>query len=195
MKYSNFFKRVLDFFFAIIFMILLFPIMILIFIIIKIDNRGPALHWSKRVGKNSKIFLMPKFRTMRVQTPQVATALLKNSEKYVTSFGGVLRKTSMDEIPQLYSIIQGKMSFVGPRPALFNQKNLIKLRRIKGIDNFLPGITGLAQINGRDILSIEQKIYFDRVYCIKISLWFDIKILCITFFKIFNNKHKENILH
>ena len=195
MTYNFFLKRVIDFISAIILMILLFPIMLLISIVIKIDTRGPVLHWSKRVGKNSKLFLMPKLRTMKVKTPQVASTLLKNPTKYITSFGSFLRKTSIDEIPQLYSILQGKMSFVGPRPALFNQTHLVKLRQLKGIDKCLPGITGLAQINGRDTLNIKQKVYFDMAYCSNISLYVDIRILLVTVLKIFIRTHKKDISH
>lgn len=195
MIYNFFFKKIIDFISAIFLLIILSPITILICIAIKIDSKGPILHWSKRVGKNSKFFLMPKFRTMKVKSPQVASALLKNPKKYLTSFGTFLRKTSMDEIPQLYSILQGKMSLVGPRPALFNQTYLIKLRKLKGIDKYLPGITGLAQVNGRDNLSLKQKIHFDINYCGKINLLTDIKILFLTILIIFNRKSKKDISH
>lgn len=160
----------------------------MIYFLIFFNSGNPVIHWSKRVGKYNKFFLMPKFRTMKNSTPDVATHLIKDPNKYIDNFGKILRKLSLDELPQLYSVLKGDMSLVGPRPALHNQKDLIALRTKKKISNFLPGITGLAQINGRDELSILKKIDLDEIYCNKSSLIFDIKILILTLIKIFNLK-------
>jgi O-antigen biosynthesis protein WbqP len=172
-------------------LIFLMPIL-LIAIVIKLTSKGPAIHWSKRVGKNNKIFLMPKFRSMTVDTPQVATHLLSSSQNYVTSVGSFLRRTSLDELPQLWSVFIGDMSFVGPRPALFNQEDLVSLRTQFGIESLRPGITGWAQINGRDELAIPIKVQFDKHYLEKQSFYFDIQIMCMTFVKVFK---AEGIRH
>ena len=158
--------------------------MLLITIAIRISSKGPALYWSNRVGKNNKIFKMPKFRTMLIDTHAVATHLLDNPHSYLTPIGGFLRRTSLDELPQLFSVLKGNMSFVGPRPALYNQDDLISLRTDKGVDKLLPGITGWAQVNGRDKLSIPDKVALDVEYLNSQSLWFDIKILWMTFLKV-----------
>jgi len=158
--------------------------MILIALIVKSTSRGPALYWSDRVGINNEIFRMPKFRTMRTDAPAVATHLLKNPGAYLTPFGYGLRKFSLDELPQLWSILKGDMSFVGPRPALYNQDDLIRLRTSKGIHQIIPGITGWAQINGRDDLPIVQKVEYDEYYFRKRSLLFDLKILYRTLAKV-----------
>jgi O-antigen biosynthesis protein WbqP len=150
------------------------------------------LNWSIRVGKDNVLFKMPKFRTMHLNTPVVATHLLKNPSQYLTSIGLFLRKTSLDEIPQLWSILIGDMSFVGPRPALYNQYDLIKLRTSRGIHKLTPGLTGWAQVNGRDNLSISKKVNFDEEYLKKKSIDFDLKILCLTFIKIIR---REGIQH
>lgn len=163
--------------------ILLLP-MAIIALIIKLTSRGPAIHFSKRVGKNNKLFLMPKFRSMFVETPQVATHLLKNTDSFVTPVGRFIRKTSLDELPQLFSVIKGDMSLVGPRPALFNQDDLVQLRTEKGVDQLRPGVTGWAQINGRDDLPIPIKVNFDFEYLNQMSLLFDFKILFLTVFKV-----------
>jgi O-antigen biosynthesis protein WbqP len=155
-----------------------------LFIAVWLSSKGPALHWSDRIGKNNKIFKMPKFRSMLIDAPAVATHLLDNPDTYLSPIGGFLRATSLDEIPQLLSVLKGDMSFVGPRPALYNQDDLITLRTKKGVDNLLPGITGWAQVNGRDELSIPDKVAFDLEYLKHQSLWFDMKILWITLIKV-----------
>lgn len=165
---------------------------ICIALLIKITSPGPVIHWSKRVGKNNIIFLMPKFRTMKINTPQVATHLLGNGESYLTPIGSILRKSSLDEIPQLWSVLIGEMNLVGPRPALFNQDDLIELRVKSGVDKIAPGVTGWAQINGRDELPIPEKVKFDQEYLEKRSLIFDIKIIFLTIYKVIS---RENIQH
>jgi O-antigen biosynthesis protein WbqP len=160
--------------------------MLLIAIAIRLASKGPVLNWSDRVGKNNKIFKMPKFRSMLVNTPVVASHLLDNPDIYLTPIGGFLRSTSLDELPQLLSVLKGDMSFVGPRPALYNQKNLITLRIEKGVDKLSPGITGWAQVNGRDELLIPDKVALDVEYLNHQSFWFDMKILWMTFLKVMN---------
>ena len=164
-------------------LMLLFPL-ILISIMVYFSSNGPILYWSKRIGKNSLVFYMPKFRTMYMKTPEVATHLLQNPEVFLTPIGGFLRKTSLDELPQIWSVIIGDMNFVGPRPALFNQEDLILLRKENEVDSLTPGITGWAQVNGRDELSILDKVDFDIEYMRRRSFLFDIKILWMTFSKI-----------
>ena len=158
--------------------------MLFIAIAIQRTSKGPVLYWSDRVGKNNKIFKMPKFRSMLTDTPAVATHLLDNPDTYLSPIGGFLRRTSLDELPQLFSVLKGDMSFVGPRPALFNQEDLIALRKEKGVDRLLPGITGWAQVNGRDELSIPDKVALDVEYLNRQSFWFDMKILWMTFLKV-----------
>jgi len=158
--------------------------MLIIFLAIFLTSQGPSLHWSKRVGKNNKIFKMPKFRSMLINTPAVATHLLENPDAYLSPIGGFLRHSSLDELPQLFSVLKGDMSFVGPRPALFNQEDLITLRTENGVDKLLPGITGWAQVNGRDELSIPDKVVLDVEYLNRQSFWFDMKILWMTFLKV-----------
>jgi O-antigen biosynthesis protein WbqP len=158
--------------------------MVLIGVLIRLGSQGPALHWSDRIGKNNVIFKMPKFRTMRQETPAVATHLLIDPEKWVTPIGGVLRKMSLDELPQLYSILKGDMSFVGPRPALFNQDDLVALRTEKNIHRLVPGVTGWAQINGRDELPIPVKVDHDEFYLQHRSLRLDLKILALTLWRV-----------
>ena len=177
-------KRIFDFFLAIVVLFLLIIPIMFIFIAVWLSSKGPALHWSNRIGKNNKIFKMPKFRSMLIDAPSVATHLLDNPDTYLSPIGGFLRSTSLDEIPQLLSVLKGDMSFVGPRPALYNQDDLITLRTKKGVDNLLPGITGWAQVNGRDELSIPDKVAFDLEYLKHQSLWFDMKILWITLLKV-----------
>ena len=164
----------------------------IISIAIRLTSRGPALYWSDRVGKENKIFKMPKFRTMKIDTPAVATHLLSNPDQHVTAVGKVLRKSSLDELPQLMSILTGAMSFVGPRPALFNQDDLVALRTEKGVHVLTPGLTGWAQINGRDELPIPVKVEFDTYYLKHRSFGFDVKILFMTLFKVLR---KEGITH
>jgi O-antigen biosynthesis protein WbqP len=163
--------------------VLLMPIA-LVALLIKLTSKGPVIYWSDRVGQHNKIFKMPKFRTMRLHTPAVATHLLSNPKQFVTPIGSFLRKTSLDELPQLWSIIQGDMSFVGPRPALFNQNDLISLRAQYGVSRLLPGLTGWAQINGRDELPIPAKVELDIEYMNHQSLELDLKIIFLTVFKV-----------
>ncbi|MBU0784421.1 MAG: sugar transferase [Gammaproteobacteria bacterium] len=151
---------------------------------VRLTSQGPALYWSDRVGIHNRIFKMPKFRSMRVGTPAVATHLLSDPASHLTPIGSFIRKTSLDELPQLWSILKGDMSFVGPRPALFNQQDLIDMRTEKGIHNILPGLTGWAQVNGRDDIPIVQKVQLDSEYLQRQSLMFDIKILWLTFLKV-----------
>lgn len=158
--------------------------MLLIALMVKLTSHGPALYWSDRVGKDNRIFKMPKFRTMRVDTPAVATHLLTDPDYYLTPIGKFLRKSSLDELPQLISILKGDMSFVGPRPALFNQDDLIELRTGRGVHVLTPGLTGWAQVNGRDELPIPVKVDLDAYYLENCSFLLDLKILCMTFFKV-----------
>jgi len=156
----------------------------LVAIAVRCTSKGPALYWSDRVGQNNLIFKMPKFRSMRVGTPAVATHLLANPTAHLTPIGSFLRKSSLDELPQLWSILVGNMSFVGPRPALFNQNDLIDLRTQNDVHTLVPGLTGWAQVNGRDELPISQKVALDAEYLMRQSIWFDIKILWLTFLKV-----------
>lgn len=149
-------------------------------LVVRLTSDGPVLYWSDRVGRGNKIFKMPKFRTMRADTPPMATHLMSDPVKHLTPVGGVLRKTSLDELPQLFSILKGDMSFVGPRPALFNQSDLISLRTAKGVHNITPGLTGWAQVNGRDELPIPTKVDYDEYYLKNRSLLLDSKILMMT---------------
>ena len=165
-------------------MLVFLPLIILVSGIVKLSSRGPALYWSDRFGRCNIIFKMPKFRTMRVGAPAVATHLLSDSGQYVTLVGSFLRKSSLDELPQLWSILVGDMSFVGPRPALFNQDDLVALRAQNGVDRLIPGLTGWAQVNGRDELSIPLKVQYEVEYLQKQSFWFDMRILGLTFLKV-----------
>lgn len=177
-------KKLFDILMSIIGIGMLSPLIALIMLIIKLTSNGPILYWSQRVGRYNLIFKMPKFRTMHVGTPAVATHLLSDSRQYLTSLGPFLRKSSLDELPQLWSILVGDMSFVGPRPALFNQDDLIALRTQYGVDKLKPGLTGWAQVNGRDELSIPEKVRYDAEYLLRQSFWFDMKILGLTFLKV-----------
>ena len=177
-------KRYFDISLATIALISFLPFFLIIFLAIKITSGGPVLYWSNRVGRLNKIFWMPKFRTMILNTPNIATHLLTSPDQFATPLGSFLRKTSLDEFPQLWSILVGDMSFVGPRPALFNQYDLIDLRTSKGVHHLMPGLTGWAQVNGRDDLSIKKKVNFDVEYLNKKSFIFDLKILYLTFIKI-----------
>lgn len=161
---------------------------LLVCLAVKLTSKGPVFHLSKRIGKNNKIFLMPKFRSMRIDTPQVATHLLENPSKYLTPIGGFLRKSSLDELPQLLSVIQGHMSFVGPRPALFNQDDLKELRTQLNVHTLTPGITGWAQVNGRDELPIPVKVQFDEYYLKNQSVILDLKIIFLTAYKVFRSE-------
>ena len=177
-------KRAFDLFFSVILFTLLAIPMLLIAIAIRLTYKGPVLYWSDRCGKNNNIFKMPKFRSMLIGTPVLATHLLDSPDSHLSSIGGFLRRFTLDELPQLFSVLKGDMSFVGPRPALFNQEDLTALRKEKGVDKLLPGITGWAQVNGRDELSIPDKVALDVEYLNRKSFWFDIKILLMTFLKV-----------
>ena len=179
-------KRIFDLILAIfLFLVLLIPLLLIAILVIT-TSKGPALYWSERIGKNNKIFKMPKFRSMLTGAPSVATHLLDNPDSYLSPIGSFLRSSSLDELPQLFSVLKGDMSFVGPRPALYNQDDLITLRTQKGVDKLLPGITGWAQVNGRDELSIPDKVALDVEYLNRQSFWFDVKILWMTFLKVVN---------
>jgi len=173
-------KRLFDALTAILLLILLLIPLLVISILIKLTSKGPVLYWSDRVGRNNAIFRMPKFRSMKTDTPPVATHLLADPDRYVTTIGRFIRKTSLDELPQIFSVLKGDMSFVGPRPALFNQDDLVALRTSKGIHTLVPGITGWAQINGRDELPIPVKVDYDLHYLKNRSFIFDLKILMLT---------------
>ncbi len=163
--------------------VLLVP-MVVVAVLVRLTSRGPALYWSDRVGQYNNVFKMPKFRSMRVGTPAVATHLLANPKAYLTPIGSFLRKSSLDELPQLWSILVGDMSFVGPRPALFNQHDLIERRTQKNVHALVPGLTGWAQVNGRDELPIPEKVALDAEYLQRQGFWFDFKILWLTFLKV-----------
>lgn len=185
-------KRVFDFSLAVI-AILFFALPFLVLaILVKITSPGPVLYWSERVGRHNRIFSMPKFRSMSIGAPTVATHLLQNPNVYLTPIGSFLRKSSLDELPQLWSILAGDMSFVGPRPALFNQRDLVALRTERGVHELLPGLTGWAQVNGRDELPIPEKVEFDVVYLERRSLLLDIWIIWLTAIKVFK---RDGIAH
>lgn len=178
-------KRLLDLILVLFFFCVLGPVFFLLALFVGLTSSGSVLHWSKRVGRDNQIFQMPKFRSMRMDTPAVATHLLQDPEQWLTPIGSFLRKSSLDELPQLWCIIKGDMSFVGPRPALFNQHDLIKLRTTKGIHQLVPGLTGWAQVNGRDELPIPKKVELDFEYLQRRSFLFDLKILWLTALKVF----------
>lgn len=177
-------KRALDLLLVFVALICAAIPILIVAVLVKLTSVGPLLYWSDRVGRHNKIFRMPKFRTMRVGTPSVATHLLNDPQQFLTPIGSVLRKTSLDELPQLWSIIRGDMSIVGPRPALFNQDDLIALRTESGVDRLLPGLTGLAQVNGRDELPIPEKVKLDVKYMQHQSLALDLKIIFLTAMKV-----------
>ena len=177
-------KRAFDLLLAACAAVLLAVPIVIIALLVRSTSAGPALYWSQRVGKNNRIFSMPKFRSMRMGTPAVATHLLPNPDTYVTTIGRLLRKTSLDELPQLWSILKGDMSFVGPRPALFNQADLIELRTRQGVHALAPGLTGWAQVTGRDELPIPEKVQRDVEYLRRRSFWFDLRILWLTAVKV-----------
>jgi len=172
--------------------LLLSPLLLALALLIRLTSKGTALYWSDRVGQHNHLFSMPKFRTMRTDTPQVATHLLSEPRAYLTPIGGLLRKTSLDELPQLWSILRGDLSFVGPRPALFNQDDLVELRTQLGVHQLVPGLTGWAQVNGRDELSIPSKVEFDREYLERRSVGLDCRILLLTAIKVFR---REGVHH
>jgi O-antigen biosynthesis protein WbqP len=177
-------KRVFDICLGCLAALILFVPVLLVAIAVRLTSKGPALYWSDRIGRDNVIFKMPKFRSMRVGTPAVATHLLADARSHLTPIGSFLRKSSLDELPQLWSIIKGDMSFVGPRPALFNQYDLIALRTQYGVHDLLPGLTGWAQVNGRDELPVPAKVRLDLAYLQRQSLWLDIRILWLTFVKV-----------
>ena len=177
-------KRLFDLMLAAVAACLLLVPVLLVAVAVRLTSRGPALYWSDRVGRNNKIFKMPKFRSMRVGTPAVATHLLADAKSHLTPIGSFLRKSSLDELPQLWSILVGDMSFVGPRPALFNQHDLVELRTQQGVHSLVPGLTGWAQVNGRDELPIPDKVKLDAEYLRRQSLAFDVRILWLTFVKV-----------
>lgn len=185
-------KRLFDLILGLMAAFILAPVIVIVAILVRLTSRGPALYWSGRIGKKNHIFRMPKFRSMRVGTPAVATHLLQDPKVYLTPIGSFLRKSSLDELPQLWSILTGEMSFVGPRPALYNQDDLIALRTQCGVDALAPGLTGWAQVNGRDELSISQKVALDHYYLLNRSLFLDIKILWLTFVKVI---HSDGVSH
>ena len=162
--------------------------MLVVGLLIRLDSRGPAIFWSERFGQHGILFKMPKFRTMRIDTPQLPTHLLTNGQSHLTRIGGFLRRSSIDELPQLYSVLKGDMSLVGPRPALFNQQDLMALRASVGVDTLKPGVTGWAQINGRDELDLESKVAFETEYFKRRSTLFDFKIVLLTAVKMFRSE-------
>ena len=185
-------KRCFDILLGTFALLVLSGVLALVAMAVKLTSSGKVLYWSQRVGKDNTVFLMPKFRTMRTDTPVVATHLLANPDAYLTPVGKFLRTTSLDELPQLYSILLGHMSFVGPRPALFNQDDLIDLRTRAGVHVLTPGLTGWAQVNGRDELPIPDKVALDKVYLHKQSWLFDVQILLRTFVKVVR---RDGVVH
>jgi O-antigen biosynthesis protein WbqP len=179
-----FHKRIFDILLSLLFLLLLSPLFAILALVIKATSRGPILYWSSRVGKNNELFQMPKFRSMRINTPQLPTHLLSDPAIYLTPIGSFLRRTSLDELPQLWSILAGDLSFVGPRPALFNQDDLVALRTERGIHVLVPGLTGWAQVNGRDELPIPVKVQFDYEYLQRRSFMFDLQIIGMTVVKV-----------
>ena len=177
-------KRAFDFLLGLTAALLLALPLLIVMLVVRLTSPGPALYWSDRVGRGNRIFRMPKFRTMRINTPAVATHLLADPGRFLTRVGPFLRKSSLDELPQLWSILTGEMSFVGPRPALFNQDDLIALRTACGVDQLVPGLTGWAQINGRDELPIPDKVKLDHDYLLQCSFALDLKIIALTFLKV-----------
>jgi O-antigen biosynthesis protein WbqP len=185
-------KRFFDFLLGFILSVVLLVPIVVLSLLIRLTSSGPALYWSDRVGQHNVIFKMPKFRSMRVGTPAVATHLLANPKTHLTPIGSFLRKSSLDELPQLWSILVGDMSFVGPRPALYNQRDLIELRTQKNVHKLVPGLTGWAQVKGRDELTILEKVELDAEYLQLRSFWLDIKIIWLTFFKVLQ---KDGVSH
>ena len=185
-------KRMFDLFLAVVAALILAVPVLMVAVAVRLTSPGPALYWSDRVGRHNKIFKMPKFRSMRVGTPAVATHLLADPKAWLTPIGSFLRKSSLDELPQLWSILAGDMSFVGPRPALFNQHDLVAMRTRLGVHELVPGLTGWAQINGRDELPIPDKVRLDVEYLQRQTLWLDIRILWLTFVKVIR---RDGITH
>ena len=185
-------KRLFDLCLALFALLFLLLPILLVAVIVRLTSSGSILYWSDRIGRDNKIFKMPKFRTMRINTPVVATHLLPDPKQFLAPVGSFLRKSSLDELPQLWSILKGDMSFVGPRPALFNQNDLIALRKQYGVDKLLPGLTGWAQINGRDELPIPEKVKLDVEYMQNQSVFFDLKIIFLTVLKVVR---RDNVQH
>lgn len=185
-------KRAFDIVSSLLLIFLLSPLFLALALGVKLSSRGKILHWSRRVGRNNKLFLMPKFRTMRTDTPQLPTHLLSNPAAYLSPIGSLLRRTSLDELPQLFSILKGDLSLVGPRPALFNQEDLVALRTERGIHSLVPGLTGWAQVNGRDELPNPVKVQFDYEYLQRRSIRFDLAIICMTIGKVL---YQEGVHH
>lgn len=185
-------KRVFDLFLGLTAFVIFFIPLCVLAVVVKATSKGPVLYWSDRVGRGNRIFSMPKLRTMRVDTPVVATHLLTDPATFLTPVGGFLRKSSLDEIPQLWCIIRGEMSLVGPRPALFNQQNLIDMRTAQGIHMIRPGLTGWAQVNGRDELPLPEKVKLDSDYLRRQSLGFDLKVIMLTVLKVVR---RDGIVH
>lgn len=177
-------KRLVDVVLALVAGLIFLVPMLLVALAVRLTSKGPALYWSDRVGQGNALFSMPKFRSMRIDTPAVATHLLKDGEDHLTPIGGFLRKSSLDEIPQIWSILTGDMSIVGPRPALFNQDDLVELRTNARVDRLKPGLTGWAQVNGRDDLSIPDKVALDAEYLARMSFGFDMRIIWLTAVKV-----------
>jgi len=177
-------KRIFDLSVSLLLILALTPFLLCVALLVKLTSSGPALYWSDRVGRGNRIFRMPKFRTMHIGTPAMATHLMNDPERYLTPIGKFLRRSSIDEFPQLLSILKGDMSFVGPRPALFNQDDLVALRTQKGVHQLVPGLTGWAQVNGRDELPIPVKVEYDEYYLYRRTMFFDLKILLLTFLKV-----------
>jgi O-antigen biosynthesis protein WbqP len=173
-------KRAFDIVIALAGLLVAWPVLLALALAVRLDSPGPAVHWSRRVGRGNRIFAMPKFRTMRTDTPDVATHLLEDPDRWITPFGRFLRRSSLDELPQLWSVLVGDMSLVGPRPALFNQDDLVALRTAAGVERLRPGVTGWAQINGRDELPIPDKVKLDREYLERMSFGFDLRIIAAT---------------
>ena len=188
----HYMKRLIDFAVALLAVLILSPVLLAVVLLVKLTSKGPVIYWSDRVGRDNRLFKMPKFRTMRVDTPAVATHLLVDATRFLTPIGSFLRKSSLDELPQLWSIIKGDMSFVGPRPALFNQDDLIELRTQYGVSRLLPGLTGWAQINGRDELPIPEKVRLDVEYMNRQSVRMDMAIMLRTFIKVVS---RDGIAH
>lgn len=181
-------KRCFDFISSLIGIILFSPLLLLLALIIKCTSPGPILFKQRRIGIYNKEFMIYKFRTMRIDTPNVATHLLQNPEQYITSIGKFMRKTSLDELPQLFNILKGEMSVVGPRPALYNQYDLIEMRTKVNVHTMRPGLTGLAQVSGRDELELDKKVHFDQLYLEKQSFFYDLKLIFLTVVKVFKSE-------
>lgn len=188
-------KRIFDVLIILVSLVIVLPLTIITFLLVKLTSKGPALYWSQRIGQNNQLFNMPKFRSMKVDTPALATHIMNqhtDPNQYLTPSGAFIRKTSLDEIPQLWCVLKGEMSLVGPRPALFNQDDLIQLRTDFGVHVLKPGITGWAQVNGRDEISISEKVVLDRYYLDHRSLWLDSYIMLLTLVRVIK---QDNVSH